>query len=159
MQTVYCNNDKQFRSQSNFRLVNHCVKSVQIRRFFWSVFSCIQSEYRKIQTRKLLYFDTFHAVNGTLIIGFLKLSKPPNMIGEFTSQREKTAYLIMVGHFSVIALERTGKVQPTYPMQEKAEILQEVKNHLNLNTPSRALNLGLCWAHLANLIWKLNKVI
>ena len=27
------------------------VKSVQIRSYFWSVFSCIQSEYRKIRTR------------------------------------------------------------------------------------------------------------
>ena len=25
----------------------HCVKSVQIRSFFWSVFSCIRTEYRK----------------------------------------------------------------------------------------------------------------
>ena len=33
-------------------LVIHCVKSVQIRRFFWSVFSCIQSKYRKLLTRK-----------------------------------------------------------------------------------------------------------
>ena len=30
----------------------HCVKSAQIRSFFWSVFSCIQSKYRKIRTRK-----------------------------------------------------------------------------------------------------------
>ena len=29
----------------------HCVKSVQIRSFFRSVFSCIQFEYSKIQTR------------------------------------------------------------------------------------------------------------
>ena len=30
----------------------HCVKSVQIQSFFWFVFSCIRSEYRKIRTRK-----------------------------------------------------------------------------------------------------------
>ena len=30
----------------------HCVKSVQIRSYFWSVFSCIQFEYKKIRTRK-----------------------------------------------------------------------------------------------------------
>ena len=43
----------------------HCVKSVQIRSFFWSVFSCIyevnlcvQFKYWKI----LSYLDTFHAV-------------------------------------------------------------------------------------------------
>ena len=29
----------------------HGVKSVQIRGYFWSVFSCIHSEYRKIRTR------------------------------------------------------------------------------------------------------------
>ena len=29
----------------------HCVKSIQVWNFFWSVFSCIQSEYRKIPTR------------------------------------------------------------------------------------------------------------
>ena len=39
----------------------HCVKSVQIRIFFWSVFSCIQSEYRKIRTRKKSVFLTFSA--------------------------------------------------------------------------------------------------
>ena len=37
----------------------HCVKSVQIRSFFWSVFSCIQSEYRKIRTRKNSVFGRF----------------------------------------------------------------------------------------------------
>ena len=67
----------------------HCVKSVQIRSFFWSVFSRIQTEYRKIRSislysvrmrenteylsvftpnagkygpKKTPYLDTFHAV-------------------------------------------------------------------------------------------------
>ena len=39
--------------------VNHCVKSVQIRRFFWSVFSQIRTEYKEILPP---YLDTFHAV-------------------------------------------------------------------------------------------------
>ena len=39
-----------------------CVKSVQIQSYFWSIFSCIQSEYRKIRTRNTPYLDTFHAV-------------------------------------------------------------------------------------------------
>ena len=30
----------------------HCVKSVQTRSYFWSIFSCIGTEYRKIRTRK-----------------------------------------------------------------------------------------------------------
>ena len=37
----------------------HCVKSVQIRSYFWSVFSCIQSEYRKIWTRNNSVFRHF----------------------------------------------------------------------------------------------------
>ena len=40
-------------------LIFHCVKSLQIRSFFWSVFSCIQSKYRKIRTRKNSIFVQF----------------------------------------------------------------------------------------------------
>ena len=42
--------------------LQHCVKSVQRRSLFWSVFSCIWTEYRKIRTRNTPYLDTFHAV-------------------------------------------------------------------------------------------------
>ena len=42
-----------------FSLHYHCVKSVQIRSLFWSVFSCIQTEYGPGITP---YLDTFHAV-------------------------------------------------------------------------------------------------
>ena len=37
----------------------HCVKSVQIRSLFWSVLSCIRTEYRKILTRKNSVFGHF----------------------------------------------------------------------------------------------------
>ena len=37
----------------------HCVKSVQIRSFFWSIFSCIRTEYRKMRTRKNSIFGHF----------------------------------------------------------------------------------------------------
>ena len=37
----------------------HCVKSVQIRSYFWSVFCCIRAEYRKIQTRNKSVFGHF----------------------------------------------------------------------------------------------------
>ena len=46
--------------------VNHCVESVHIRSFFWSVFSCIQTEYRKIRTGKnsvFWYFSRSKPVN------------------------------------------------------------------------------------------------
>ena len=41
------------------RAFNHCVKSVQIRSYIWSIFSCIQSEYRKIRTRNNSVFGRF----------------------------------------------------------------------------------------------------
>ena len=37
----------------------NCVKSVQIRSYFWSVFSNIQSEYRKIRSRSNSVFGHF----------------------------------------------------------------------------------------------------
>ena len=40
--------------------------SVQIRSYFWSVFSYIRIEYRKIRTRNNSVFGHFHAVNGTV---------------------------------------------------------------------------------------------
>ena len=39
--------------------ISHCVKSVQMRSFFWPLFSCIQSEYRKIWIRKISVFGHF----------------------------------------------------------------------------------------------------
>ena len=38
---------------------NHCVKSVQLRSFFWSVFSRIWTECGKIRTRKNYIFGGF----------------------------------------------------------------------------------------------------
>ena len=42
----------------------HCVKSVQIWIFLWSIFSCNWTKQRKIRTRKTSYLDTFHAMTG-----------------------------------------------------------------------------------------------
>ena len=39
--------------------LQHWVKNVQMRGFFWSVFSCIWTEYRKIRTRKNSVFGHF----------------------------------------------------------------------------------------------------
>ena len=49
--------------------VPHCVKCVQIQIFFWSVFSCIQSEHRKIQTRKNSVFGHFLRSATLLLLG------------------------------------------------------------------------------------------
>ena len=84
---------KLFSSVVNIKF--HCVNSVQIRGFFWSVFSCvqteyavnlrIQSEYRKIQTRKSYVFGHFspsvqfmelvRAICEITVLGFLKNPK------------------------------------------------------------------------------------
>ena len=41
-----------------------CVKIVQIRSFFWSVFSSIRNEYRDLP-EKTPYLDAFHAIKDT----------------------------------------------------------------------------------------------
>ena len=46
-------------SDQNTVRKGHCVKSVQIRSLFWSVFSCIRTEHRKIRTRKNSVFGYF----------------------------------------------------------------------------------------------------
>ena len=40
----------------------HCVKSVQIRSIFWSLFYCIRTEYRKIRSRKYSVFGRFSRI-------------------------------------------------------------------------------------------------
>ena len=45
-------------------MLSHCVKSVQIRSFSWSVSYCIRTEYGDL--RSLLH--TFHAVSGILLL-------------------------------------------------------------------------------------------
>ena len=49
-------------------LQSHCMKSVQICSYFWSVFSCIQSEYRKLRTRNKSLVGHFSRNNYLLSI-------------------------------------------------------------------------------------------
>ena len=49
-------------------IITHRVKSAQIRTFFWSVFSCIRTEYKKIRTIKTPYLGTFHAMTATTLL-------------------------------------------------------------------------------------------
>ena len=51
----------------------HYVKSVQIRRCFWSVFSCVQSEYMKMWTIKNSAFRNF-LPSAKYTINFIKLT-------------------------------------------------------------------------------------
>ena len=51
----------------NFLLNIHCMKSIQIQSFFWSLFS---ANAGKLGPEKTPYFDTFHAV---IIIYFIRV--------------------------------------------------------------------------------------
>ena len=54
--------DKKVNIAETFILIEtmgHCVKSVQIRGYFWSVFSYIWTEYRKIRTINNFLFGHF----------------------------------------------------------------------------------------------------
>ena len=44
---------------TRFQLADHCMKSVRIRSCFWSVFSYIRTEYRKIRTKNNSVFGHF----------------------------------------------------------------------------------------------------
>ena len=51
-----------FGLNKNLSLYRKCVKSVLIRSHFWSVFSCIRTEHRKIRTRNDSVFgDVWHS--------------------------------------------------------------------------------------------------
>ena len=63
------------------------MNSVQIRSYFWSVFSCIHSEYRKIQTRNNSVFGHFSR-NGVAVDPLsnrTKFSKSPEWFDIFSS--------------------------------------------------------------------------
>ena len=54
---VYVNTSQKISSITQWS--SHCEKSVQIRSYFWSVFSCIQSKYREIRTRNNSVFGHY----------------------------------------------------------------------------------------------------
>ena len=62
-----------------YRFQTQCLKIVQMRSFFWSVSLCIQSQYRKIRTKKTPSLDTFRAVTvyGEIMIKQLTLILTP----------------------------------------------------------------------------------
>ena len=57
----------------NLKFNQNHIKSVQIRSFFWSVFSCIQTEYRKIRTREKSVFG--HFSSSKIIKEYQKMSR------------------------------------------------------------------------------------
>ena len=63
IQGQYCTRHKIFQKYSpSISSIQHCVKCVQIRSFFWSVFPRIRTEYGKIRTRKNSVFGHFSSI-------------------------------------------------------------------------------------------------
>ena len=60
-------------------LTFHCVKCVQLRSFFWSVFSRIRTEYGPEKTP---YLDTFHAVFIEWIHNWFRNSMSMDLLGD-----------------------------------------------------------------------------
>ena len=96
-----------------FRSRNHCVKSVQIRRFFWSVFSLfrlnaeiyrvsfrIQFEYGKIRTRKNFVFGHFSR-SGLLETG---IEKSPYTLGNMTNHAVFSFFTLVLVNYIFITL-------------------------------------------------------
>ena len=108
------------------RNMRHCVKSVQIRSFFWSVFSCIRTEYRKIQTRKNPVFAHFRAVS------FTKWSKISTFITELCQILKRFYSLTDQGVVKSILTRHI--LSPLNPfMREVVRILQ-ISENLPLET-------------------------
>ena len=93
-----------------FGFLQHCMKSVQIRSFSWSVFSCIQSKYMKIRTKKNSVLGPFspsakHASrhSNSLLIASLSWRKG-EIFPENLSKYWRTSVLLLSRAFSDNAL-------------------------------------------------------
>ena len=99
----------------SIHVYSHCVKSVQIRRFFWSVFSRIRTEYGeirrslriqpecgKIRTRKTSVFglDTFHSLTSRFSL------VNPASIYLFKVNNKNTRKISIVFSFVLLTLKR-----------------------------------------------------
>ena len=101
---------------------HHCAKIVQIRRFFWSVFSCIrteygdlrskspcfQSEYREIHTRKNSpYLNTFHVVHklSTLSIEIAVLFVKTVKLQTFVSKILSKIFFTFIIHYILLIVK------------------------------------------------------
>ena len=81
----------------------HFVKSVQIRSFFWSVFSRIRTGYGKIWTRKTRYLDTFHtAVPDQKLLMIHRVLKSYNSKKIVTNVIVKYSFYLAFNHSFVL---------------------------------------------------------
>ena len=107
----------------NTKIVNgwksFSVKSVEIRSFFWSIFSCIQSEYRKIQTRKNSVFWHFsrsaifaRKLHYRYTTGYYSFKRQPHKMVKYTQKirlLQPKNCLSVFDHFVGLALKGVNK--------------------------------------------------
>ena len=128
----------------------HYVKSVQVRSYFWSVFFCIRTQYRKIRTRSNSVFGHFHAVNGcdnmTLKSQFLiskswdYFTSKNNMKKRETNSENKVKKYIFINfddENSFFDPRRIDALDQRYPLDKE---FLKVSKHLPKNKKH------LCWS-------------
>ena len=84
----------------------HCVKRVQMRVFFWSVFFCIRTEYKKIRIRKNSVLDIFHSVKELSIF-------TDSSIYKLGSRSEKNAFIFQTNCVTMDLVYFTKRVPGT----------------------------------------------
>ena len=83
----------------------HCAKNVQIRSFFWSVFSHIQTGYGKTRTRKNSIFGQFllsDYINDLLLFLHIYSSNLNKNVGNGLSFQDQGHVLLLVCYFIYI---------------------------------------------------------
>ena len=113
--------------------MRHCVKSVQILSFFWSLFSCIRTEYRKIRTRKNTVFGHFRAVK------FTKGSKISTFITELCQIIKKFYSLTDQG--AVKSILASHILSPLDPFMRAVFRILQISGNLRLETLLEFLDL------------------
>ena len=91
-------------SIKSLKLEKNCVKGVQIRSFFWSIVSCIQSEYRKIRTSKNSVFGYFSRSESFLLTAFGEVGLIPIYLSQSCSDKEKNKFQISLNRVTLLFL-------------------------------------------------------
>ena len=96
----YVSSKQWLASSAKLFLVPHYVKNVHIRSFFWSVFSCIWTEYRKYKSEISPYLDTFHAVSFLVLVISKKFirGRDNNKVDSVETERTNIAHFFPWSH-------------------------------------------------------------
>ena len=97
----------------NYKKKSHCVKSVQIRSFFCSVFSKIWTEYGKIRTRKNSVLGHFSR-NEYLIEIFWIFTLLDKLENKRNSTQEQKKVPIVILHYKLFFERIAGTLAVTY---------------------------------------------